>query len=109
MREINIIAPNIKNGGGLELLSYLAEYFDAEYNGKVIIHVDESVSALAGGLNAIRTIIYRNKASKILLFFKKISNALYFGNLPPIFQSNNSVLYIHNPYLLLSNIEILRK
>ena len=31
MKAINIIAPNIKSGGGKELLEYLLEYIDDNY------------------------------------------------------------------------------
>ncbi|WP_323590749.1 glycosyltransferase [Aliarcobacter butzleri] len=96
-----IIAPNIKNGGGLELLLYLIEHIKVSYpNFKCIIYVDNSLQMLKSN-NNIEIIHMNSSLEKIKLFSKKIDNALYFGNLPPLVKSKNSVVYFHNPYLLM--------
>lgn len=98
---INIIAPNIKNGGGLELLLYLIEHIKASYsNIKCIVYVDDSLHMLKSN-NNIEIIHMNNSFEKIKLFSKKINNALYFGNLPPLVRSANSIVYFHNLYLLM--------
>ncbi len=98
---LNIIAPNIKNGGGLELLLYLIEHIKVSYpNFKCIIYVDNSLQMLKSN-NNIEIIHMNSSLEKIKLFSKKIDNALYFGNLPPLVKSKNSVVYFHNPYLLM--------
>lgn len=97
----NIIAPNIKNGGGLELLLYLIEHIKVSYpNFKCIIYVDNSLQMLKSN-NNIEIIHMNSSFEKIKLFSKKIDNVLYFGNLPPLIKSENSVVYFHNPYLLM--------
>ncbi len=101
MHKIYIIAPNIKNGGGLELLLYLVEYIKSEYkNIKCVVYVDSSLQMIQSNSNV--TIIHMtSKIEKIKLFSKKINNSLYFGNLPPLVKSKNSVVYFHNQYLLM--------
>lgn len=98
---LNIIAPNIKSGGGLELLIYLIEYIEKKYsNIKVIVYVDSRLQIIQSSKN-ITVIHMISKIDKIKLFYKKIDNALYFGNLPPLRKSNNSIVYFHNLYLLM--------
>lgn len=99
---ISIIAPNIKNGGGLELLLYLFEYINDNYpNLKCIIYVDESIQAIQSTKN-IKIVYIKKDIDKIKLFSKKIDNALYFGNLPPLRKAKNSLVYFHNLYLIMS-------
>lgn len=97
---IAIIAPNIKNGGGLELLLYLIEYIKTTYpNLKCRVYVDNSFQMIQSNKN-IEIIHMKSSFQKIKLFSKKIDNALYFGNLPPLVRTENSIVYFHNPYLL---------
>jgi len=99
--SISIIAPNIKNGGGLELLLYLIEYIKVSYPSlKCIVYVDSSIQILKSN-NNIEIIHMNSSFKKIKLFSKKIDNVLYFGNLPPLVKSENSVVYFHNLYLLM--------
>ncbi len=106
---INIIAPNIKTGGGKELLEYLLEYIEENYkNLKVVVYLDTLLSHIKETNNR-EVNIMPTTLSKILLFTKKTSNSLYFGNLPPIKKSKNSAVYFHNPYLLLSKKELFKK
>jgi len=101
MNIVSIIAPNIKNGGGLELLLYLMEYIKINYpNLKCIVYVDNSLQMIQSNKN-IEIIHMNSSFNKIKLFSKKIDNALYFGNLPPLVRSENSVVYFHNLYLLM--------
>lgn len=98
---IYIIAPNIKNGGGLELLLYLLDHIKKEYKEiKVIVYIDNSLQMIQSSGN-IKVFHIESSLKKIKLFFQKIDNALYFGNLPPLVKSNNSIVYFHNPYLLM--------
>lgn len=99
--RINIIAPNIKNGGGLELLLYLIEHIKVNYpNLKCVVYVDSSIQMLKSN-NNIEIIHMNSSFEKVKLFSKKIDNSLYFGNLPPLVKSENSIVYFHNPYLLM--------
>lgn len=101
-KTINIIAPNIKNGGALELLLYLLDSFENTYDINVIVHVDSIVKKLLSTTEKRSVIEYNSPVKKIILFFKKIDNALFFGNLPPLVKTKKSILYIHNSYLTIS-------
>lgn len=101
MININIVAPNIKNGGGKELLEYLLEHLQERYkNINVTVYLDISMQHIKESGN-IKTIFLNTSMKKIKLFYKKLDNALYFGNLPPLKRSNNSIVYFHNPYLVM--------
>jgi len=101
MKVINIIAPNIKSGGGEELLEYLLEYIDENYvDIKVNVYVD--ISSNIENNQKRNVIVMTSKLSKIMLFFKLFENVIYFGNLPPIRKSKNSLVYFHNTHLLMS-------
>lgn len=96
-----IIAPNIKNGGGLELLLYLIEHIQSKYpNLKCVVYVDSTLKMIQSNGN-VTVFHISSKIEKIKLFYKKLNNALYFGNLPPLVNSENSVVYFHNLYLLM--------
>lgn len=98
---IHIIAPNIKNGGGLELLLYLFEHIENRYpNLKCIVYADESLQMMQSKQN-MQVVHMQSSLEKIKLFSKKIDNSLYFGNLPPLVSTNNSMVYFHNLYLLM--------
>ncbi len=103
---LSIIAPNIKNGGGKELLEYLLEYLEENYeNLSVVVYLDISLNHIHETNN--RKIIFLNMTiEKIKLFLKRIDNTIYFGNLPPLKKSNNSIVYMHNLYLLMSLTEL---
>ena len=115
MKAINIIAPNIKSGGGKELLEYLLEYIDDNYTDIAVnVYVDTSVNIQRTAMRNV--IVMTSEYSKIILFFKRFENVIYFGNLPPIRKSKNSIIYFHNTYLLMnlkkifsSNIKFLDK
>lgn len=98
---ISIIAPNIKSGGGKELLEYLIEYISIQKpNIELVVYLDVSLNHINSKLNT-KVIHLNSSLSKIKLFNKKIENAIYFGNLPPLKKSNNSMVYFHNLYLLM--------
>lgn len=106
--SINIIAPNIKNGGGKELLEYLLEYLEEKYmTVQVMVYLDSSLSHIKATKNR-KVFLLSSSIEKIKLFYKKMDNSLYFGNLPPLRKSNNSIVYFHNLYLLMS-FNILKK
>ena len=101
MKVINIIAPNIKSGGGKELLEYLLEYINDNYlDVSVNVYVDASLNIQSTHLRNV--IIITSEIRKIILFFKKFENVIYFGNLPPLRKSKNSLVYFHNTYLLMN-------
>jgi glycosyltransferase involved in cell wall biosynthesis len=100
-KTISIIAPNIKNGGGLELLEYLLTHLENEYKDtNVVVYIDKSLLHIKSTKNR-KAIFLSSNFAKVKLFYKKIDNALYFGNLPPLRKSINSILYFHNLYLLM--------
>jgi len=107
INKLIIIAPNIKSGGGRELLEYLLEYLEEMYQDMyIVVYLDKSLAHIKKTNNREVHIVTRF-FYKITLFYKKMDNALYFGNLPPLRQSTNSIVYIHNPYLLLDKKDIL--
>ncbi len=107
-KTITIMAPNIKAGGGLELLLYLVEHVRKQHKQiKFDIYVDESIKNIKS-VDNISVIHIGGSLNKIKLFSKEMENTLYFGNLPPLVKSTNSIVYFHNLYLLLS-LDKLRK
>jgi glycosyltransferase involved in cell wall biosynthesis len=99
--QINIIAPNIKSGGGKELLEHLIIHLENVYKDlKVIVYIDSSLTNITS-TNRRLVIRLSSTFQKVKLFSKKIDNAIYFGNLPPLVRSTNSIVYFHNPYLIL--------
>ena len=91
MKVINIIAPNIKSGGGKELLEYLLEYIDDNYPDIAVnVYVDTSVNIQRTRVRNV--IVMTSEFNKVILFFKRFENAIYFGNLPPIRKSKNSII-----------------
>lgn len=102
MKNINIIAPNIKNGGGKELLEYLLEHLCKYYEDvQVTVYLDNSMQQIEES-KSLKVVFLDNSFNKIQLFYKKLDNSLYFGNLPPLRKSQNSMVYFHNLYLLMS-------
>jgi len=101
MKVINIIAPNIKSGGGKELLEYLLEYVYLNYQ-DILVNVYVDVSFNIESQHTRNVFVMTSGLSKTLLFLKKFENAIYFGNLPPIRKSKNSIVYFHNTYLLMN-------
>ena len=107
MNAINIIATNIKIGGGKELLEYLLEYIEHNYkNIKVIVYVDKSLALEP--TNNRNVIIVNSTFKKISLFLKRFANVIYFGNLPPMRKTKQSIVYFHNKYLLLDNNKLFK-
>jgi glycosyltransferase involved in cell wall biosynthesis len=105
---INIIAVNIKIGGGLELLLYLVEYIKKKWPQiKFRVYVDISIQILQTGKN-VEVIHMSGSLQKIKLFSKKIDNSIYFGNLPPLVKSENSMVYFHNQYLIMPFAKLIK-
>jgi glycosyltransferase involved in cell wall biosynthesis len=99
---LSIVAPNIKNGGGKELLEYLLKYIDQKYPYLIVhVYLDSSLMNIKI-VNNRKVFLLSSSLGKVFLFGKKINNALYFGNLPPFRKVNNSMVYIHNPYLVMT-------
>ena len=79
MKIINIIAPNIKSGGGKELLEYLLEYINDNYVDILVnVYVDTSVNVES--THARNVFVITSELSKVILFFKRFENVIYFGN-----------------------------
>lgn len=99
--QINIIAPNIKSGGGKALLEYLLIHLENAYKDlKVVVYIDTSLTNITS-TNKRLVIRLSTTFQKVKLFSKKLDNAIYFGNLPPLVRSSNSIIYFHNHYLIL--------
>jgi glycosyltransferase involved in cell wall biosynthesis len=64
------------------------------------VYLDSSVQDIKE-MGNIKVIHLNSVKDKVALFAKKFENVLYFGNLPPMVRSLNSVVYFHNPYLLM--------
>lgn len=108
---LHIVAQNIKNGGGRELLIYLIDYLSKNYqNLKVIVYLDASLSDIRDEKKTknIRFLLFDSAVSKIRLYSMKLDNALYFGNIPPLRKAHNTMVYFHNPYLLLRVRDLLK-
>ncbi len=100
MKKIYIIAPNIKTGGGKELLEYMLEYLDNYYiDVNVLVYIDKTFKIDSTENRDV--IVVDSKFKKFSLFFRKFKNVIYFGNLPPVRKSKNSIVYFHNLYLLM--------
>jgi glycosyltransferase involved in cell wall biosynthesis len=107
--QINIIAPNIKNGGGRELLEYLLIHLDEVYkNIDVVVYIDSSLTNILQTNNRV-VIKTSNSLQKIKIYSKRIDNAIYFGNLPPFVKSSNSLVYFHNMYLVMDLKNLIRQ
>jgi len=99
---LSIVAPNIKNGGGKELLEYLLKYIDQKYPYLIVhVYLDSSLMNIKT-VNNRKIFLLSSSLGKVFIFGKKINNALYFGNLPPFRKVDNSMVYIHNPYLIMT-------
>lgn len=96
---INIIAVNIKQGGGLVLLKLLIKRLINDKQ-KAIIHVDSNIDfAEYKYTKIVQFKSYNNFFHKILLFGQSKQKALYFGSIPPFFsRAKNKSLYFHHPY-----------
>lgn len=96
---INIIAVNIKQGGGLILLKLLITRLINQKQ-KATIHIDQNINFNEYKLNnVVEFKYYNNFLSKFIVFGKSIPNALYFGNIPPFFtRAKNKNLYIQNAF-----------
>jgi glycosyltransferase involved in cell wall biosynthesis len=99
---LSIIAPNIKTGGGKELLEYLLKYIDQEYPHLVVnVYLDSSLVNIKEADNR-KIFLLSSSLEKVLLFGKKINNALYFGNLPPFRRASNTIVYIHSTHVVMA-------
>lgn len=99
MQDLVIVAVNIKVGGGKELLDCLIEELQDKHT-DIKIRLLADISYTPKKMNNIELVSIKNPLVKISVFFRKVENALYFGNVPPFFKSKNSVLYLQNLFLL---------
>lgn len=108
MKIIYIVASNIKGGGAEELLYFIINHLSKNYTQiKVKIYADPVLKLKS--TNNIEIIYQKSKLDKIMLFSKKLENVLYFGNLPPLVKSKNSIVYFHNSFLVMDFNTLLTK
>jgi len=106
---INIIAPNIKSGGGLEILVYLLDQLENNYDRlDVKVYIDISLKYKIISTTRREVIVMDSVLKKLKLFSRRIDNSLYFGNLPPLVKSKKSMVYFHNSYLLANMNELMK-
>ena len=107
VNQITILAPNIRSGGGKELLEYLVEYLSEETVLQVLVILDKSITTIKS-TERVKTVRLDSVIDKIKSFSLVFQNVLYFGNLPPLVKSSSAMVYFHNPYLVM-NYSVLRK
>ena len=106
---INIIAVNIKTGGGLNLLEELLFYLEENNYLNVKVYVDSKYIIKVKSKN-ILYIKVKGFINKIKIFSLKLNNVLYFGNLPPLIGGGkHRVLYFHNAFYLQSYYQLIKK
>jgi len=105
-KVINIVAPNIKSGGGKELLEFLLEYINDNYEDLLVnVYIDSTLNVKSNDNRNV--FVFNSELSKVIFFYQKFKDVIYFGNLPPLRKSTNSIVYFHNTYLLMSFKKIL--
>ena len=107
VNQITILGPNIRSGGGKELLEYLVEYLSEETVLQVLVILDKSITTIKS-TERVKTVRLDSVIDKIKSFSLVFQNVLYFGNLPPLVKSSSAMVYFHNPYLVM-NYSVLRK
>jgi glycosyltransferase involved in cell wall biosynthesis len=107
INQLTIIAPNIRSGGGKELLEYLVEYLSERTVLEVLVILDNSIATIKS-TERVKIVRLDSVIDKIKSFSYKFQNVLYFGNLPPLVKSSLSMVYFHNPYLVM-NYSVLKK
>ena len=102
---INIIAVNIKTGGGKNLLFELINQF-IKTNTDVVFHLDLTLKQNlfeTKMLDKCSFVFYKGLIHKLKLFLIVPERAHYFGNIPPLtFGKGNYTLYFQNYNYLLS-------
>ena len=111
MLSIKIIeASHIDFGGGLVLLEVLLKRLEVQKISSFVYIKNESIKEriVSLGFN-YPTIEITGTFKTLCRYMKRRNNILFFCNLPPFSNSNNSILYIHNPHLIVSPRECWRK
>ena len=101
---MKIIAPNVRDGGGVGLLTYLLEYASDRSMKIKEIHIDSSVK-IEQHLSQ-KIVRHSNFLTKFFVYLIGKRNSLYFGNLPPITPAKGSAVYMHNPYIVMDWTEL---
>ena len=97
---MNIIAVNIKQGGGLTILQQIL-YELNEKKIKCNIYVDYNFKTKNFIGNNLKFYKISGLFSKISIYGKKLDNAFYLGNIPPYsFFGKNRVLFFQNMFIL---------
>ncbi len=109
IKKINIVAVNIKSGGGLVLLNELISFIKKNKNYKASIFVDRNFLVPVNS-KRIRFIKFHSYLNKLEIFFKSLNNVIYFGNIPPINPFGKSrVLYFHNTFYCQSSFTLIKR
>ena len=92
--NINIIAVNIKTGGGKTLLFYFIGYL-LETHHQATFHLDKTlvseINKTFKNRQGVHFKYYGTLISKAIPFLSPIKNGLYFGNFPPMSICKNQV------------------
>jgi glycosyltransferase involved in cell wall biosynthesis len=108
---INIIAVNIKTGGGKNLLFELINHV-IKTNTDVVFHLDLSLKQNLSEMKILDKcsfVFYKGFIHKLKLFLKIPARAHYFGNIPPLsFGKKKYTLYFQNYNYLLSFTYLLK-
>lgn len=102
--NINIIAVNIKTGGGKTLLFYFIGYL-LETHHQATFHLDKTlvseINKTFKNRQGVHFKYYGTLISKAIPFLSPIKNGLYFGNFPPMsICKNQSIVFFQNYFLL---------
>ena len=108
---INVIAVNIKTGGGKNLLFELINQV-IKTNTDVVFHLDLSLKQNLSEIKILDKcsfVFYEGLINKLKLFIVVPERAHYFGNIPPLsFGKKKYTLYFQNYNYLLSFTYLLK-
>ncbi|WP_330961894.1 glycosyltransferase [Photobacterium sp. 53610] len=97
--KIAISAVNVNTGGALVLLNELLSELTKKHI-IVDLYIHEKLDLNKIYLSNNVMVKKRRNLFFSLLIFQKYERVLFFGNLPPLNKVKNSILYIHNAYLV---------
>ncbi|MUK39999.1 glycosyltransferase [Aliivibrio fischeri] len=100
--RIAIHAVNINTGGALVLLNEMLEKFHS-FGGMVDLYISSKVELKVYKVFNNTKVIKCRSLIRSLYLKREYDRVVFFGNLPPLNNVNNSYLYIHNAYLASDN------
>ena len=106
---MNIVAVNIKQGGGLTILNQILYELKVKKI-KCNIYVDHNFKTKNFISNNFKFYKINGLLSKILIYGKKLDNVLYLGNIPPYsFFGKQRLLFFQNMFILKDYSFLLRQ